>query len=323
MTIGAACLLTASLYPPYKQIDMVFPMSSAFIAVMLTSDPTWGHFFFAGLFVGMSLIFGLNHALYAGTGFALVIAIMLVHGHGPDYTVSLPGYVAGLGIGALPTLASFVLVPGLFQAYWRQKVMRVIKRGTTNLALPIPWLWRPIPAHLRKMGGRALIMQSAFTLMPIFLGGVIALAVLIGPSSPLEWAVFAASAIGLGYMHHAMSRGNLPHLTQASGPLLIAFAILLSSLTYGWVAMAILAAFILRYVYLLIQGPTSRLAGVNCARAIRGGSEHRCVSTGNWPGYLIQIRALVRALFQRGRAGPVRPDADHALSVAEPAARLL
>ncbi len=292
VTIPACCLMTVSLYPPYKQVDIIFPMSSVFIAVMLTGDPAWGNVFLAGIFVCVSLIFGLNHALYAGAGFVLIIAIMLWHGHGPDHTVLLPWYAAGLGIGMMPVLAAFVFIPGLFPSYWRQKVMRVVRRRTTNLALPLPWLWRPTPAHLKYLGKRALIIQAVFTLMPIFFGLVIAVTAVAGPASRLEWAVLAVSAIGLGYLHHAMSRADLAHMTQASSPFLIALVVVLSGMSYGWMVLAVLAALSSRSVYLLFRGlPIKPDRSVVCEQFAAGGTSLRLVRP--LAEHLSRIRALV------------------------------
>ena len=250
-TLLASLALVAWMLPRYKQIDIFFPMTAAFISVLLVYTPISPYYAISGAFVGISLLFGLNHAIYAGGGLSLLIGIMAFRGHGLGLSESLIWYAFGLGIGTLPGLAVITGIPGLRQAYWRQKILKVLKRRTTNLPLPIPWLWRPMPPHLKHLDRwTGQVVRAGFTAMPIFYGFILLQAMLkLTPLSPQEWAGVAVSCVGVFYMHHAMSRADITHLAQASPPFIIGLVITLSAYAYGWGIIAGFIAVSLWFIY--------------------------------------------------------------------------
>lgn len=249
--IFASLALVAWMLPRYKQIDILFPMTAALMAVMLVGDPIPPYYLLSGIFVGVCLLFGLNHAIYAAGGLSLLILLMSFHVHGLALTASLAWYALGLGIGLLPVFAIFIFVPGLFHVYWQQKILKIFQRGTTNLSLPIPWVWRPMPAHMKRPDRWAgQVVRAGFTVMPIFYGLFLLPAVLDrNMVSPREWAVIAVSCVGVFYMHYAMSRADITHLAQASPPLIIGLVITLFGFSYGWIMVGGLIAVSLWFVY--------------------------------------------------------------------------
>ena len=249
--VFASLALVAWMLPRYKQIDILFPMTAALMAVMLAGNPIPSYFLLAGVFVGVCLLFGLNHAIYAAGGLSLLILLMSFHVHGLALTESLAWSSLGLGIGMLPVIAIFIFVPGLFHVYWQQKILKIFQRGTTNLSLPIPWVGRPMPAHMKRMDKwTGQVVSAGFTVMPIFYGLVLWSAVLErNMVSPREWAVIAVSCVGVFYMHHALSRADITHLAQASPPLIIGLVITLFGFSYGWIMVGGFIAVSLWFVY--------------------------------------------------------------------------
>lgn len=249
--IFAGLALAAWMLPRYKQVDIFFPMAAALMAVMLVGNPIPSYYLLSGIFAGVCIFFGLNHGIYVGGGLSLLILIMISHGHGLALTESLAWYSLGLSIGILPVFAIFIFVPGLFHAYWQQKILKVFKRGATNLPLPIPWVWRPMSLHMKHLDRwTGHVVSAGFTFMPIFYGFIFLLAVLErNMASPQEWAVIAVSCVGVFYMHHAMSRADITHLAQASPPLIIGLVINLFGFSYGWVMVGGLIAVSLWFIY--------------------------------------------------------------------------
>ena len=300
-TLLAGLALVAWMLPRYKQIDILFPMTAAFISVFLVNTPTPAHYFLSGAFVGICLVFGLNHALYVGGGLSLLIGIMVFRGHGLELSASLIWYTFGLSIGALPALAVIIGVAGLLQDYWKQKILKILKRRTTNLPLPIPWLWRPMPLHLKHLERCAgQVVRAGFTVMPIFYGCILLLAVLkLEPMSPQEWTCVAVSCVGVFYMHHAMSRADITHLAQASPPLIIGLVIYLSAQAYGWAMIVGFIAVSLWFIYrpqerfVRTMGSTDKLNTFEVeGNALR--------LSGAMVEYLSEVRDLVNAYSKAG-----------------------
>lgn len=250
-TLLASLALVAWMLPRYKQVDIFFPMTAALVAVQLVNNPCASWQVLAGVFAGFCLLFGLNHAIYAGGGLTLLIGIMAFHHHGPAFGESMIWYALGGCIGILPAIAMLIGIPGLRQAYWRQKILKVLRRRTTNLPLPVPWLWRPAPRNLENLDqGTRQTVRAGFTVMPFFYGLALLPAVLtFHPVTPREWAGIAVSCVGVFYMHHAMSRADITHLAQASPPLIIGLITCLSSYEYGWMMVAPLVVVSLLLIY--------------------------------------------------------------------------
>ena len=250
-TALASLILAAWMLPRYKHVDIVFPIAAVLVALLLAGNPVAHNYAVAGLFVGVCAWFGLNHALYAAGGMALLIGMMVFNGHGLGGGESFALYAAGLAVGAIPALLSTMMIPGLRQAYWRRKILMPIRRGTTNLPLPLPWLWRAVPQQLRHLSGCARqVVRATFTLMP-FLYGFILLRAVIGQGAmaPAHWPEIAAACVGVFYLHHATSRADIGHLAQASPPLIIGLGLMLSGHAYGWAILSGLAIVSLWCVY--------------------------------------------------------------------------
>ena len=250
-TALASLTLAAWMLPRYKHVDIVFPIAAVLVALLLAGSPVPQNYALAGAFAGMCLLFGLNHALYAAGGIGLLIGLMAFNGHGLGWSEACARYAAGLATGAMPALLAMLLIPGLGGAYWRHKILALIRRGTTNLPLTVPWLWRAAPPQLSYMPGcTRRVVRAVFTLIPIFYGFILLRAVFgQGTIEAGHWPEIAAACIGAFYWHHALSRADITHLAQASPPLIIGLGVTLSGHAHGWVLLSVLAAVSLWCIY--------------------------------------------------------------------------
>jgi len=119
----------------------------------------------------------------------------------------------------------FATVPGLWRAYWRHKVMPVLRRGTANLPVSIPWLWRATPPQVAGPSKHERFVKIGFTALPLFYLAMFAWLLLRPtPDSPWVHVATASVCVGVCYMHHAMSRADPEHLWLAFAPFVIGIA---------------------------------------------------------------------------------------------------
>jgi hypothetical protein len=168
----------------------------------------------AAAFTGLSLLFGLNLALYNATALAAACLFALTR-IGPE-PISPAWIAAGLLAGLAPVVFLFATVPGLWTAYVRHKILPVLRRRTTNLPLPIPWLWKPTPPQVCGPPAYVLAIKAGFTALPLFHAGVLAWRLVAAPSDEAWVRVATATAcVGVCYMHYSMSRADPEHLSPA------------------------------------------------------------------------------------------------------------
>jgi hypothetical protein len=239
-TLAGGALVTAWMYPPHRQIDLTGALTATFVAVLLATHPGPWTAFASGLFTGLMVLLGLNHGLYAGVGYLATLGVLGAH-HVVGFTL-FGWFAAGLGIGLLPMSLALLLCQGFFATYWEEKIRRIFRRGSTNLSLPIPWLWRTKPQHLKYIPRWvARLIQVAFTVMPLSLiPCVFGLSGLLD-GSPTALALAGASALSFGYLHHAFSRADYQHLCQGAPPVIVTLGLALSTIHWGWIALALLA----------------------------------------------------------------------------------
>lgn len=254
--ILAGLAIAPWMHPRHKQIDFMFAMLAVLIAVMLVDNSTPSQYLLSGVFVGLSFFFGLNHGLYAGGSCLLLVLILAACGQGLSYTVSLVWYALGVSCGMLPMLVMLLAVPGFARVYWQQKITRVLKRGTANLPLPIPWLWRSRPAQLKHLNEwTGFIVSVVYTAMPLlFFVVFLTLALRYEQVAQQDLWTVAVSSVGVFYMHHAMSRADLSHLAQAIPPFIIALIVCLMAIPFGWVGVVGVVIVSIWFIYLK-QGP--------------------------------------------------------------------
>jgi hypothetical protein len=141
--------------------------------------------------------------------------------------------VVGLCAGLAPFGCLLIINAGMARAYWEKKVMTILRRGRTNLRLPLPWIWAWHVPQLNRLDlPRRWFFKSVFTASPLIYGGIIA-GYAVSPTrsdQPTMELAVVASCTGLVYLHHVLSRADVAHMSQALHPLLIAICAAVSVL---------------------------------------------------------------------------------------------
>jgi hypothetical protein len=156
---------------------------------------------------------------------------------------------AGLAAGASPLLVMLAAVPGFARGYF-DSIRFFVEEGQTNFALPIPWPW-----HAATAGGAAAAGAGAgtvagtgagaglyglafglpFLLMPLLYLAALALGWSATPDNLRQRALLVAcGAVGIFYLHHALSRADFHHLAQSIHPFLLGMVALPAALPAAW-----------------------------------------------------------------------------------------
>jgi hypothetical protein len=243
-TILWSFAITACMRPWYRSIEPTFGIAGVALGVMLLSDPMPSQAMAIGFFVALSILAGLNLAIYNGGGALIAACLALRSSTASSPAVTLYAYLTGVAVGLGMLVMVFAIIPGFLRAYWQKKVLAVLRRGTTNLPLPLPWLWRKTP----QPQGR--FIKTCFTGLPFFYAGSLVWLMLnTAPSSSAEKVFAAAVCVGIFYFHYALSRANADHLFPAIPPSLIAAAPLVFSNSLGWLLGIAITAAVFRYVH--------------------------------------------------------------------------
>lgn len=243
VTAFGTVLLAAWMHPRHKQLDAAIPAIALLVAVAWVQAPRVELFAAAGVFAGLCFFFGLNHGLYVVCGNVVLMAGLAVRGDGGVIGSSAPWWALGVLVGLTPTLGLLGIVPGMLRQYWELKVMRILRRGSSNLPLVIPWIWRPAPVQLQGLPqwGRCF-PAIVLTLMPVVFGLGVTVPLLASDFGDSGHVVlFAGASLGLFYMHQALSRADISHLCQAVAPWLFCVAALSAGLEWGWLLLVVLA----------------------------------------------------------------------------------
>ena len=235
-------MLALWMFPSHKLFDHTLLLCGIWIAVRLVEEPSPGRIFTAGLFVGLCVFFGRNHAVYnflAQTSLLLFLHFKLLT---PLPVPNLAIWFAGIAAGLVPMVVMFVCVPGFSASYIES--IRLIFRHGTNLALPVPWPWRVSPHSLS--GGIQVLLGIFLIALPLTYITAITLSLSMRSEMIKAHALFIACAfVGLFYLHHAFSRADFSHLAQAIHPFTLAALALPVSLgagrPYRWTALAALS----------------------------------------------------------------------------------
>lgn len=206
-------LLVAWMYPRHKLFEPAIALSAVFFAARLIERPEFARYFSSGVFIGLAAFFGRNHGLYLFAAFASIIVLIRYKMGGSASVRKASAWIAGIGVGFLPMILMFLVVPGFFSKYmeWAFFIMRV----GANLPLPVPLPWTASDIYSLSMG-------VLFISMPILFVAALIWAIFFREIEIRTKALFIASAaIGIFYMHHAFSRADIGHLAQAIHPFLL------------------------------------------------------------------------------------------------------
>ena len=250
-TLLAGLAIIVWMHPYFKQLDILFCMLTPLLAVLLVSNPVDSQYLISGIYISACLFFGLNHGIYAAGALSLLVLLMGFTGHGLAFTDALSWYSLGLCTGFLPILVFFIFTPRLFETYWQQKVSRILNRGSSNLPLPVPRLWKQIPPHLARLNkGKQFIVKSLYSFVPFIYIAIILSAFFYQPQmSEKQWALIAIACGGLFYWHHATSRACPNHLSNSIAPFMILLGIFTNYFSYGTMTMIGIIIILFGFIY--------------------------------------------------------------------------
>ena len=179
--------------------------------------------FFAGLAVGGTAFFASNYFIYVGAGLSAIVALESWKGSVGTPYHNGGTFLLGCVIGALPLIAMFLFEHGFLNAFYRRRIMTIVSRGSSNLFVPVPWPWRPLPpawsSEIDPMGAR--FGQLLLFLTPLLCWAIAIGAVLTPTISSTQAGPVSAAVLGSFAVHHSFSRADPPHLAFAIPPLLL------------------------------------------------------------------------------------------------------
>jgi hypothetical protein len=183
-----------------------------------------------GVMIGLAAVWGRNHGVYASVAAVLALGLLALQG----IRLPLAGFariVAGGVIGYAPILAMMAFSPG-FATSFIASVTVIFARGSTNMAVPIPWPWTLTGSGLH---GWALINRAvvsgfitATIAYPLAMIGWIGWRLVQRQTIPP--ALVAPALVALPYAHYALSRAEQAHFARAGLPMLVGLLILVAGI---------------------------------------------------------------------------------------------
>ena len=274
------------MQPRHKQIENLFAVLSIVLLFNLSLEGQPWDYAVLGAAMGLAAFFGLNIAVYL---VAASLLLVLLDVGLPDLA-ALRAFGIGLGLGLIPVIAMVVGVKGYAMEYLRRKVVALLRRGSTNLKRPLPWVWaRKTPSLDAFSPARRFGIKVIFTAMPaVFLTGLILpLHVWDTPLSDPHRLIFCASCVGLVSFYHTVSRADLAHLFLPALPLCVVISAASLAAFDVLVANAIITGLLVLSVWLVFQKPF------------------------HWPGYRRARADLVPIQYQNERLFVTAKQADH------------
>lgn len=206
-------------------------MAAVYIALCLIEKPVFKRYFFSGVFVGLAAFMGRNHGLYTFLAFFLLILFIWIKLKQDKLLKRYGVWLAGIIVGYIPVLFMLAFIPGMFEKYFFDKVLPILRSGftNTNLHLPVPWPWFFDYTQLDLLTGVSSFFTGFFfLLLPIFYIFIITWLFLSRSSDVRNHSLLIASSfVGIFYMHHAFDRADITHLEESIHPFLLGFVALL------------------------------------------------------------------------------------------------
>ncbi|WP_415176711.1 hypothetical protein [Porticoccus sp.] len=234
-------LLYLWLHPYYKSFEVLTCLLTIASGYLLLNDPGGKTLLYAGIIHGLAYFLGLNLGLYASAAFLVICLICLISGQ-LDFLVTGGVFTVGTMIGLMPLLYIAARYSGFANAYWHEKVLTILKRGTTNLSLPLPFWGRPTPHWTRQPRAKRILFKTLFNALPlIYITGMVVGLVQIDRSPNLSALIISGSTVGMAYFHHLYSRCDFDHLCMSIHPCLITIVALSALLFSSAIILPVLA----------------------------------------------------------------------------------
>jgi hypothetical protein len=231
-----ASILTVWVSPYYKVYDHATSILIVALLVMILRTPRPAAWLGAGISLGVAAMMGRNHGVYGATAATLIIGLLAVkaqqrrHMLGPSAC-----FVVGIVIGFAPALIMMLVVDG-FAGALVDSIVRLIRSGSTNIGLPVPWPWSLSLANLGVfLATRELLRSLCYLLLIAFpvLGVLVLICQRPDLSDDGRLVFFAAVAASIPYAHYAFSRPDIVHLALGIYPVLIGL-LALGAAMRGW-----------------------------------------------------------------------------------------
>ncbi len=241
--VATGVLLAAWTERQHKLFERAWALAAVLPGVIVLLHPGWPAAAACGAVAGASAFFGLNIALYSTAALAELALLAAVKSGGAlGVGVAVAAFAGGWCAGALPLASLALAVRGFAARLVQRRVSAVVARGATNLPLPVPWPWRPVPTtglRLSRLGWR--LLGASFVVLPAFGLAVVVWAALAERNDVAAHAALISGAtVGAAWLHHAFSRADLAHLSTAAPPFLVAFGALFAGT--GWALLPVLLA---------------------------------------------------------------------------------
>ena len=267
VVVAAAVALTALSHPQHKQFEHGLVLLAWTTLAQLLLAPSVATLAWASGFVGLTLLFGFNLFLYC----AAALAVVLGHAAWSGALALTPANLAvacAAGLAGLLPFAMFLSLPGFARSFYQRRIRAVLARGESNLPLPPPWPWRPVPRQLQGLdrARRRAFQWTYLALLAVPLG---AGAWALGAAGAQAALCVPACALGLFVFHHAASRADAPHVTQSLGP--VCLLAVLGAAALAPMASVAVAAFALWLVWPLQPWVQRRHAPAHFCRRGAGG----------------------------------------------------
>jgi len=210
-------------FPYYRITDTVAPCLSFLLCYQQYEDRRKKTSLITGIWIGVLMFFGRNHALYALLG----IAIVLLHLHLQERDIRKSISRIRLGAMGIATgIAPFYIIslakpeyPATIIGQW----IALLKTGKTNLSLPWPLPWRTITSRmpLSEADGHLLIGILFMSVFAIGIAGTIAIAIASTRGEQVYPELIAMTAATAGYLHYCIERADMEHISPALMPALM------------------------------------------------------------------------------------------------------
>lgn len=245
----AGVLLIVWTWPQSRVFESALSMGAVLVGTRLIERPISRRLYWTGIFVGVTAFFGRNLGLYSLAAF-LSILLMLRWQAKIQLFPAVSRLFGGILVGYSPTFL-LMLIYQKFSASLIASILLILKRGSTNKSLPIPWPWNATLAGQDWLqDANRLFTGVAFVIFFAFFA-VALISILRRPSKcfigrPL---LGASTFVGLMYAHYAFVRSDLSHLASVIHPVLLGLFCLIAGFSRrGQHAVAVIVAVVLATV---------------------------------------------------------------------------
>ena len=255
-------MLVVWMLPRHKLFECALSMGAVYVATRLVQNPNPRRIWLAGVYVGVAAFFGRNHGLYTFAAFGTILGLLCWQ----TRTTVLPRagrFIGGIVVGYSPMFILVLLHPGFLSSFF-SSVLAIVKRGTTNVPLPIPWPWTvDLAGQYWLQAAHQLLLGVAFMALlgffPIAVGVIARRPSHVIANRPL---LCAATFVGIAYAHHALVRADVFHLAQAIHPMLLGVVAMMATASRRRTkALTIVAAAVLAILTVFVPMYQQPLAG--------------------------------------------------------------